>query len=393
MFTEFEAAVRDGLLEKLESGEQKEEKLEEIFEDQKPEEKETLTVSDIGEVEELAEIEEITEHEDAEEEKPTAEPETVATEEPTIESEVVVVEESTVEPEVVVVEESVAESKTVVSEEPVAEKEEETLLVNPEPVKEKEAAPQKRKSRNLTREEKELFGSYIQGRSMKDQLVEAIDTISMAAYTGNVIVTGVEGMDTMGLAKNIIREVQMMDSNLTGKIGKISGDSLNSRVVKDVLEDLKNGALIIQKASKMKNETAMDLYKVLQQEEFGIVVVMEDTKRMIDRFLQKNTELAGCFTARVDVTALSNDALVAFAQKYAREREYSIDEFGLLALHTRIEEMQTSDHAVTVKDVKEIMDEAIDNAERKTIGHFFDVVFGKRYDDEDMIILKEKDFM
>ena len=140
-------------------------------------------------------------------------------------------------------------------------------------------------------------------------------------------------------------------------------------------------------------EAAEALYKVLQKEDFGIVIVIEDTKRMMDRFLQKQSKLASCFTARVDVTALSNDALVSFAKKYAREQEYSIDELALLALHTRIEEMQTSDHAVTVKDVKEIMDEAIDNAERKTLGHFFDIILGKRYDDEDMIILKEKDFM
>ena len=113
----------------------------------------------------------------------------------------------------------------------------------------------------------------------------------------------------------------------------------------------------------------------------------------MDRFLQRNEKLSQCFTARVNIAALSNDALVAFAKKYARERECSIDELGLLALHTRIADMQTSDHAVTVMDVKEIMEEAIESAERKTIGHFFDIIFGKRYDEEDMIILKEKDFI
>jgi len=113
----------------------------------------------------------------------------------------------------------------------------------------------------------------------------------------------------------------------------------------------------------------------------------------MDRFLENNKKLLNCFTSRVDIEALSDDALVSFGKKYAREKEYSIDTMGLLALHTRIAEMQTSDHAVTVMDVKEIMDEAIENANRKTIGHFFDVLFGKRYDDDDMIILKEKDFV
>ena len=109
--------------------------------------------------------------------------------------------------------------------------------------------------------------------------------------------------------------------------------------------------------------------------------------------LAKNTELAECFTARVDVEALSNDTLVAFGRQYAREMEYSIDELGVLALHTRIEELQTIDHAVTVVEVKEIVDEAIRHANRKTLGHFFDILFAKRYDDEDMIILTEKDFV
>ena len=258
-----------------------------------------------------------------------------------------------------------------------------------EPVREKP----RRRVRNLTREEKELYGQYIQGRAMKEQLIKAIDGISMAAYTGNVIVTGDEGMDSMGLAKNIVREVQMTDPNFSGKIAKISGDSLNTKDVKQIIDNLNNGALIIQKATAMKEGTVDKLYKVLQQEQLGIVVVLEDNKKQMDRFLDKNQKLTECFTSRVDVEALSNDALVTFAKKYAREKEYSIDEMALLALHTRIEDMQTSDHAVTVMDVKEIMDEAIENANRKTIGHFFDIIFGRRYDDEDMIILKENDFM
>ena len=395
MFTEFDAAVREGLLEKLEKDEQQDKKPivkladmkpAEVPEEQGPAEapeeqstveEEVLTVSDIGEVEELEEIQEIAptvEEEPAEEEEPVAE------EVPVSEEASAVDEELTTEVAPAIEEESTPEETPATVEEPTREVE-------------KEVIRDKHKVRNLTREERELFGSYIQGKSMKEQLINAIDGISMASYTGNVIVTGAEGMDSIGLAKNIVREVQMTDHNMTGKIAKISGDSLNSRNVKEIIDDLSNGALIIQKASKMQESTANELYKVLQKEDFGIVVVMEDTKKMMDRFLQVNERLASCFTARVDVAALSNQALAAFAKKYAREREYSIDELGLLALHTRIEDMQTSDHAVTVMDVKEIMDEAIESAERKTIGHFFDIILGKRYDEEDMIILKEKDFM
>ena len=364
MFTEFEASVRDGLLEKLESGEVQEENLEdtlaELFEDTKKEAENAVVAEELPAEEDVsAEVE------------PTAEEEAPAEAEPAIE------EESSVEVELLVEEEAPAEA---------------VPPMEPE-VQEEAAVREKRKLRNLTREEKELYGQYIQGRSMKEQLIRAIDGISMAAYTGNVIVTGDEGMDSVGLGKNIIREVQMSDSNFSGKIAKISGDTLNTRDVKQIIDGLNNGALIIQKASRMNEETAEQLYKVLQQENLGIVVVLEDSKRMMDRFLQANEQLNTCFTSRVDVAALSNDALVSFAKKYAREKEYSIDELGLLALHTRIADMQTSDHAVTVMEVKDIMDEAIENANRKSISHFFDIILGKRYDDEDMIILKEKDFI
>ena len=251
----------------------------------------------------------------------------------------------------------------------------------------------KPKVRALTREEKELFAPFIQSKSAREQLVKVIDNISMAAYTGNVIITGEEGMDTMSLAKNVIREVQSTDSNFSGKVAKISGQALNTKDTAATIEQLQNGALIISKASDMNRDTVKALHKVLQKESLGIVVVLEDTKKAMDKFLTANEELKESFNARMNVEALSNDTLVAFGKQYAREREFAIDELGILALHTRIEDMQTIDHAVTVIEVKEMIDEAIHHAKRKTLGHFFDVLFGKRYDEEDMIILTEKDFV
>lgn len=250
----------------------------------------------------------------------------------------------------------------------------------------------KAKIRALTRDEKELYATFIQSKSAREQLVQAIDNISLAAYTGNVIITGEEGMDTLTLAKNMVREVQASDSNFSGKVAKISGSALNNRDAAAIVRDLENGALIIQKAADMTSKTAAVLYKALQQDTMGIVVVLEDTKRAMNHFLSEHVNLSKCFTARMDVEALSNDTLVAFGRQYAREMEYAIDEMGMLALHTRIADMQTSDHVVTVVEVKKIVDEAIFNANKKTVGHFFDVLLAKRYDDEDMIVLGEKDF-
>lgn len=258
---------------------------------------------------------------------------------------------------------------------------------------EEEIERDKEKVRSLTREERELYAPYIQSRASREQLVKAIDNISMASYTGNLVITGEEGMDTLSLAKNVVREIQASDSNFSGKVAKISGHNLNKKDVAETLEQLKNGALIIEKSSEMEVSTIQKLYQTLQKENMGIVVILADTKKRMNRFLSDNENLRNVFTARIDVEALSNDSLVSFGKQYAKELEYSIDDLGILALHTRIESLQTSDHIVTVLEVKEIVDEAITHAKRKTLGHFFDILVAKRYDEEDMIILSEKDFV
>ena len=245
----------------------------------------------------------------------------------------------------------------------------------------------------MSLEEKQLFAAYIQSKTTREQIINAIDNVTMAAYTGNVIITGEEGMDTMTLAKNLIKEVQQTDSNFSGKIAKISGTSLNRKDVSEILDKLSNGALIIQSAGALKKETVDKIRNGLEQEKSGIIVVMEDTKKAMRKLLKSNEVLKECFTIRIDIEALDNDTLVEIAKEYAREQECSIDAFGVLALHTCIAERQTSDHAVTVAEVKEMVDEAIWSANRKTIGHFFDILLAKRYDDEDMIILREKDFI
>ena len=253
--------------------------------------------------------------------------------------------------------------------------------------------PERPPVRKLTREERELYAPYIQSRSAREQLVKAIDNISLAAYTGNILIMGEEGMNTITLAKNMIREVQMMDRNFSGKVAKISGQGFNQRNVRDTLEQLKNGALIIEKASGMDIRTASELARFLRQDNVGIIIVLEDTRKGMIRLFAENPRLRPSFTARMNVEALSNDTLAAFGMKYARQMEFSIDDLGMLALHKRIEELQTIDHVVTVVEVKNIVDNAIRHASKKTLGHFMDILFAKRYDEEDMIILTEKDFV
>lgn len=353
MFTEFEVAVRDNLLDQLESGELSAEQQMEEAEQVANAEERHLSERAKAETEELEEeteeVEELEEIEELEEE----------------------LEEEAEEPE---------------------ELEEETEEL-PEESEAAEEEQEHRNIRKLTREERELFGPFVQSRNAREQLVKTIDAVSMAAYTGNVIITGEEGMDTLTLARNIVREIQMTDSNFSGKIVKISGQGLNAKDMQMTIDPLKNGALIVQKASDMNSDTAASLHKALQQESLGIIVVLEDTKKGIAKLFADYPPLAESFTARMDIQPLSNDMLVAFGRQYAREREYAIDDLGVLALHTRIEQLQTIDHAVTVMEVKGILDEAIRHANRKTMGHFVDVLLARRYDEEDMIILTEKDFV
>lgn len=270
-----------------------------------------------------------------------------------------------------------------------------------EPVKKeetKEAPLQEKKeegkqtARNMTKEEKKLFGPFIQTKNTKQQILEALDKITLAAYTGNVIVTGEPGSGSLKLSQNVIKGIQDSDHNFSGRIAKIKGRALNNKNIENTLTRLKNGALIIEKAGDLTAETIKNLKKGLEQEKTGIIVIMEDTKIAMNKLLENNHIIEDNFNIRIDIEALDNDSLVHFGKHYAQEMEYSIDELGVLALYTRISDMQTSEHIVTTSEVKEIVDEAIYHANRKNLTHFMDILFARRYDEEDMIILRERDF-
>ena len=247
--------------------------------------------------------------------------------------------------------------------------------------------------RSMSREEKQLFASFVPTRGAMKKLVRALDQLSLAAYTGNLIITGDPGSDTLNLAKNIVKDVRAKDHNFSGKLAKIEGDAFNKKDAGELVVQLAGGALVIDNAGEIDDEGAGRLMDALNQEQTGILVILIDTKRNIKKLISANPEMESFFNARFDIEALDNGTLVAYGCQYAKMQEYAIDELGRLALHTRIEDMQTSDHIVTVNDVRDIVDEAIDHANRKTPKHFMDVLLAKRYDDDDMIILHEGDFI
>lgn len=414
LFAEFEKEQMDSLLERIENGGQTDSA--EVQEGEELISYEALPEEDYGEVEELAEIEEnensaLEETVSVEEANPATdslientapEEEQSAVEEESVEGDLGEAEdeseEQTVEEspeEEIDAEEDIPDedSETQAEEQPMGEEDVETREAESvEKGEVRKAVGESFKSRPMTEEEKKMFEPFIQSRTGRDKLIHAIDAISMAPYTGNIIVTGDASMDTLAMAKTLIREVQQNDSNFSGRVAKITGRGLNNKDIADTFEKVKNGALIIQSACEMSEETVWKLYRALQQDRIGIIVALEDTKKNINELLRKYPDLVALFNARVDMEPLSNDSLVAHAKAYARSKEYSIDDLGALQLHNRIEQMQTIDHHVSTVDVRNLVDEAIDSADRKNLKHFFDILFGRRYDDEDMIILTEEDF-
>ena len=348
-------------------------------------------------VEELTEIEEDIESEDEAEPVDNKEPETEETEVKTEQEEKEPESETQVkeEPEPQVDEEDKLEETEEQSDEPEAKAQKTESEPEAKEVQTSKAEKDYNdsSSRSMNDDELALFGQFAQTKTARQNLLRSLDKISLAAYTGNVFVTGETTEESVDLAKNVIRYVKNTDANFTGKIAKVSGEALNNKMVSVMVEKLANGGLIIEKASGMSAETTKNLLRALNQENTGIVVALQDTKKNMHKMMEYFDGMKQIINVHIEVEELSDDALVAYGKKYAEHLEYSIDDMGILALHTRIDELQTSDHVVTVADVRSIIDEAIEKANKKTLKHFTDVLFAKRYDEEDMIILRENDFL
>ncbi|MCM1570243.1 MAG: hypothetical protein NC081_12490, partial [Roseburia sp.] len=242
MFTEFEASVRDGLLEKL----QKDEEIAQTEED-------TLQKAPMAEEDVVEEPEEI---------RDTTDPEEEEIYEDYGESEALASESGEPEATPAVFAAAEKQQKEHKSRAEVPQKPRTDVILTKEFLEDdEEVTRDKEKVRSLTREERELYAPFIQSKASREQLIKAIDNISMASYTGNLVITGEEGMDILTLAKNVVREIQTSDSNFSGKVAKISGNNLNTKNVPEILEQLKNGALIIERTSALEEATGQKLYQ------------------------------------------------------------------------------------------------------------------------------------
>lgn len=401
LFSDFDEATKTGLLEELEKA-MVDAAVRESKKRAEEERPKVVKVSDIdAKDEEKTATEDVNSVKEAEEAaEPAAKEESKAEKQPEEQTE----EQLEVIEDAGIIEEETGEADTPLDEEIPAEEAPEKEIAEEEAAEEKTEEEKTEEegtaeagnsytAREMSRSEREQFAPFIHHKKTRKQIVEVIDNISLASYTGNVVITGEEGTGTTALAKLLVKEVQLSDNNFSGKVAKISGGNMNKKEVGATLDRLLGGALIIEGAASMKKNTVESLIRELNQEGKGLIIILEDKKEAIEKFLTKYPALATIFNLRVDVEALDDQTLVKYARKYALEQEYAIDELGVLALHTRIADMQTSDHEVTLSEIEEIVDEAIYYADKKTPKHFFDVLFGKRYDDEDMVVLREKDFM
>ena len=248
--------------------------------------------------------------------------------------------------------------------------------------------------RQLSKEEKDLFGMVAKTKKVQEEIAYAIDNVSLDPAVGNIIITGEKGVGTLGLAKNIIKVISVENKNFSGRVAKVTGEQLNTRNIPDTLNGLNNGALIIEQAGELSDFTLIAISDYLRTpHNDGLIIIMEDGKKAMDDLLAKDNMPLNSFNLRIDVAALDNDGLVNYGREYALEQEYAIDEMGMLALYTSIANRQTSQHAVTVEEVKQIVDEAIAKSEKGSVSHIMDVILKKRYDENDMIVLREKDFL
>ena len=246
--------------------------------------------------------------------------------------------------------------------------------------------------RSMTREQKKLFGAYLRERNTRTMLLDALDNVSLASYTGNIAIAGVEEAESNNLARAILKNAKQTDSNFSGKAAVVSGAVLNHKDPEELISRVDNGGLIVERASTMSVETCERLHKALEREDRGVIVILVDSRHGMDRLFRTAPALKQNFTSRVDIIPLSDDELVHLGVRYAARCGCSMDEMAKLALHSRVASMQKINHHVTAQEVQTIVDEAIGIATRKTPAHLMDSMFGKRRDDDGRIILREKDF-
>ena len=251
----------------------------------------------------------------------------------------------------------------------------------------------------LTEEQKKLFSYFVPVHGMSEQIVDVLEndkrcrTRYGTSRTANLLVVGRKGSGKTVLAVDIVKAIQKNRKLKQGKVGIVTAESLNKKDVSHIIEKLHGGAIIIERASKLNKKTVLELNDLMEEQTGELLVVLEEERRPLDKMLALYPDFKKKFTSRLELPVFINDELVTFAQTYAKENGYKIDEMGILALYSRIDLMQREESIVTVADVKEIMDDAIAHSQKMTFKRFLKKLFGKKKNKSSRIVLQEQDLV
>lgn len=251
---------------------------------------------------------------------------------------------------------------------------------------------------SFTEEQREMFSYFTSVKGMEEQICLALSGIAsrlesgQSARTGNLIVQGGSGTGKTVFATNFIKALQKLTGKPNGKIGKVEADVLNKKDIGKLYTKIAGGCLIIEGVGELSKDSLVKLGTLLADDTLGTLVIIEDVKQGIEKALIRDEVFASMFTERIIIPVFTSDELVNFGKAYARENGYCIDEMGVLALYNCISNIQKLDKETTIAEVKEIVDDAIAHVESGTFRKAFSILMSSRFDEDDYVILHEKDF-
>lgn len=311
--------------------------------------------------------------------------------------------ESEVVPQEAVAEEAMPSREQEVAEEPLPEIAD--VVLDPEEMAElldenvlERAISEEMPELTLSEEEKEIFSYFMPIDGMENTICQALTGVRYRlenkknSASGNIIIQGGVGSGKTMLASNLIKVLQIETDKLTGNVGKIDAEQLNKKDVALVLSKVSGGCLIIEGAGRLSECTQETMRQLMSQENCDVLVLMEDQKKRIDKMLSHNSAFAAMFTEKITIPIFTIDELVNFGKVYALEEGYVVDEMAILAMYNRINLIQRVDHPTSLIEVRDIVESAIDKAEKGGIKAMFSRFGSKRYDEDGNLILREQDF-
>ena len=275
---------------------------------------------------------------------------------------------------------------------PFTRQEEEQPLTMEEEIEETEQIEKK-----LTGELAKIFRKYRDMPGLEEQLADLFDTIDdemqmNSSASGNILISGNSSSDKTDLARTIIRAINTLYPDQPKKIAKTSGESINQRGIAKAMGRVKGTALIVEGAGTIQPKRINELLNCLEQDTGRMIVIFEDSDTDMNVLINFNPELTKTFNHRIVLKQYTVNELVEMAKRFARKRQYEVDDDALLELYLKIDKLHNVNDNIKLDDIKEIINQAIVNSERRASRRFFGGLKKKRSENGDVIFLTEADF-